>query len=47
MGGKKVPMEGLYILCDPLEFEFETTEEVPPLEDIIGQERAVKRWISA
>lgn len=42
MGGKKVPMEGLYILCDPLEFEFETTEEVPPLEDIIGQERAVK-----
>ncbi|NLI69378.1 MAG: AAA family ATPase [Firmicutes bacterium] len=35
-------MEGLYILCDPLEFEFETTEEVPPLEDIIGQERAVK-----
>ena len=42
MSRHKVPVEELHISCDPLDFEFETTEEVPPLEDIIGQERAVK-----
>jgi lon-related putative ATP-dependent protease len=39
--GKLKPEEVLK-KCDPKIFEFETTEEVPPLEGIIGQERAVK-----
>jgi lon-related putative ATP-dependent protease len=34
--------EKLVKKCDPSLFEFETTEEIKPLEDIIGQERAVK-----
>ena len=34
--------EELRLVCDPEQFEFETTEDVPPLEGIIGQERAVK-----
>ena len=27
--------------CDPSQFEFASTEELPPLEGIIGQERAM------
>ena len=34
--------EELRYYCDPAQFEFETTESVPPLEGIIGQERAVR-----
>ena len=29
-------------LCDPSEFDFKSTAEVAPLEDVIGQERAVR-----
>ncbi|NLZ38177.1 MAG: AAA family ATPase [Firmicutes bacterium] len=32
----------LRLVCDPEQFEFDTTENVPPLEGIIGQERAVR-----
>lgn len=38
----KVAVEKLYQKCDPEIFEFETTAEVPPLEGILGQERAVR-----
>ena len=38
----KLTAEEVSLTCNPLEFEFETTEDVPPLDDIIGQERAVK-----
>lgn len=38
----RLEAEQLVKKCDPLLFEFETTEEIKPLEDIIGQERAVK-----
>jgi lon-related putative ATP-dependent protease len=34
--------EELRYFCDPSQFEFETTESVPPLEGIIGQDRAVR-----
>ena len=34
--------EELRFHCDPAQFEFETTENVAPLEGIIGQERAVR-----
>ncbi|MCW3489849.1 Lon protease family protein [Dethiobacter alkaliphilus] len=34
--------EELRYICDPSQFEFESTESVPPLEGIIGQERAVR-----
>jgi predicted ATP-dependent protease len=34
--------EELRYTVDPAQFEFETTESVPPLEGIIGQERAVR-----
>lgn len=39
---KKLKPEELRYLCDPAQFEFETTESVPPLEGIIGQDRAVR-----
>ncbi len=42
MSWVKLPEEELNLTCNPLDFEFETTEEVPPLDDIIGQERALK-----
>jgi predicted ATP-dependent protease len=29
-------------ICDPDMFDFESTEELPPLEEVIGQERAVR-----
>ncbi len=34
--------EELRSFCNPEQFEFETTESLPPLEGIIGQERAVR-----
>lgn len=34
--------EELRYVCDLTQFEFETTESVPPLEGIIGQDRAVR-----
>jgi lon-related putative ATP-dependent protease len=34
--------EELHYICDSTQFEFETTESVPPLDGIIGQERAVR-----
>ena len=37
-----VPVERLKKICDEYIFDFKTTEEVTPLEGIIGQERAVK-----
>ena len=36
----KVPIELLSKRCDPESFDFETTSEVPPLEGMIGQQRA-------
>ncbi|RQD75263.1 MAG: ATP-dependent protease [Candidatus Syntrophonatronum acetioxidans] len=38
----KVPVENLKKVCDDKLFDFKTTDEVLPLEGIIGQERAVK-----
>ena len=34
--------EEIFRACDPEIFEFETTEEIPSLEGIVGQERAVR-----
>ncbi|MDW7650174.1 MAG: ATP-binding protein [Bacillota bacterium] len=42
MEHRTVKPEELRYYCDPAEFEFETTDSVPPLEGIIGQERAVR-----
>jgi lon-related putative ATP-dependent protease len=39
---RKVPIEKLAWKCGPEIFEFETTEELPDLEDTIGQERATR-----
>jgi len=39
---RKLQAEELKFFCDPLSFEFETTETVAPLEGIVGQERAVR-----
>ncbi|GAB4146978.1 MAG: ATP-binding protein [Candidatus Promineifilaceae bacterium] len=36
-----LPPESLYRVCDPQQFDFETTETLPDLDTIIGQERAV------
>ena len=36
----RVPPERLRWRCDPAELPFETTQEIEPLEDIIGQDRA-------
>ncbi len=38
---RKVPVEMLRWECDPNIFPFETTQEIEPLEEIIGQERAL------
>ncbi len=40
--GFKVPVSRLTKVCSEEIFDFETTEELPPLEGIIGQDRAVK-----
>ena len=37
----RVPFEMLARRCDPDELGFETTDELPPLEGTIGQERAL------
>ena len=37
----RVPFEMLARRCDPDELGFETTDELPPLEGTIGQERAI------
>ncbi|MGQ9630463.1 MAG: Lon protease family protein [bacterium] len=44
MSGKhpEVPVEKLRRICDPDEFDFETTEEVEGVKGIIGQSRAVE-----
>lgn len=42
MAFRTLKPEELRYYCDAAEFEFETTESVPPLEGIIGQERAVR-----
>ena len=36
-----LPPEALYRVCDPQQFDFETTETLPDLDTIIGQQRAV------
>jgi lon-related putative ATP-dependent protease len=41
-GTKELPPEKLRYHCDLCHFDFDTTETVPPLEVMIGQERAVK-----
>jgi predicted ATP-dependent protease len=38
----EVPLEKLRWRCDPESFSFDTTADLPPLEGIIGQERAQK-----
>ena len=42
MSQRTLKPEECYFYRDPTQFEFETTETVPPLEGIIGQERAVR-----
>ena len=39
---RKVPVADLRRVCDPGQFSFRTTKEVKPLEEVIGQERAVR-----
>lgn len=36
-----LPPEALYTPCDPDDFPFATTAEIDPVEDVIGQDRAV------
>ena len=38
----EVPLEKLRWRCNPASFPFDTTADLPPLEGIIGQERAQK-----
>ncbi len=38
----ELPVEKLAWRCDPRTLDFETTAEIPPVEDIIGQDRAVR-----
>ena len=38
----EVPLTDLRCLCDPSMFDFETTAEIEPLDQVIGQERAVR-----
>lgn len=42
MERKGLPPESLRWICNPEEFGFNTTEEIPPLEGTIGQERALR-----
>jgi len=39
---KKLTSDELHVCCDKSAFTFKTTEELTPLTDIIGQERAVR-----
>ena len=36
-----LPIEELYTVCDPQQFAFATTAELKPLDEIVGQDRAV------
>jgi lon-related putative ATP-dependent protease len=38
----KVPLEKLRWVCNPEQFDFKTTEDLPELDEAIGQERALK-----
>jgi len=42
LSSPEVPLEKLRWCCDPESFPFNTTADLPPLEGIIGQERAQK-----
>ncbi len=42
MSWEKLAVEELRLICEEAQIPFETTAEVPPLEGMIGQERAVK-----
>ena len=37
-----VPIADLRCLCDPSTFDFDTTADIEPLDQVIGQERAVR-----
>ncbi|MBL6946838.1 MAG: AAA family ATPase [Rhodospirillales bacterium] len=39
---KPLSADALYTPCDPNHFPFETTAEIDPVEDVIGQDRAVE-----
>jgi len=39
---KKLEIDDLYRCCETSELPFETTEEIPPLRETIGQERALR-----
>jgi Cdc6-like AAA superfamily ATPase len=39
---KKVSIEELYRCCEPSELPFKTTDEISPLTETIGQERALR-----
>lgn len=39
---KELSVKDLRSICDPTQFDFKTTEEIPPLDGVIGQERAVR-----
>ncbi len=41
MDSKRVPVEKLRWRCDPSFFSFKTTEEIEPLQGILGQDRAL------
>ena len=40
-GTDPLSVEALYRRCDPAGFSFETTDQLPDLEEIIGQDRAL------
>ena len=39
---KKVSTDELYFRCEPSDFPFKTTDEIQPLEETIGQARALR-----
>jgi len=39
---EEVPVEKLRWRCDPERLKFQSTEELPVIEEIIGQERALE-----
>ncbi len=39
---RKLTPDELTFICDPNQFEFETTDDLPDLQNIIGQDRAVR-----
>ena len=42
MTWEELKAEELKASCDPLQLPYETTETVPPLQEMIGQARAVR-----